>query len=538
MANRASTEKFKVILNTLAGKGLDIATRPDRSSVVWDLALGIYKHVVIEGAAGADGKAVELQNSGTHIQWRLVGNPDWINVIALSQITGPSGPNIVQTDTPTNITGLLKGDGTGIKQAEPGTDYEPPISSKKTAFNKDFGNAAGTVCEGADSRLDDSRTPTNHDHASNKLNQANTHQSPDTDSLATSLHHTLGTGANQAAAGNHTHADKAPLVSPSFSGLVTVPTPDVADDSLQAANTAFVKSAVAAGGGGGGTGKEEWTSPTLIGSALSISGTATPAITRLNSNTIAYIDNTNQQLRAYRFNGATWAQIGNSLAVSSTTNPTITTLNSTDIAFFDANNQLLKTFRFNGSNWSLVGSGLSIYNGSVGGITALNSTDIAFIDSYNKYLRIYRFSGTAWAYIGPQLLVTTDTLYYPNLTSLNGTDVVLVDYGTTIKISVYRTNGSNWSKIGNSYASPRAGVIRIAALNSTDIALIAANSSTLEILRFDGVNFSPIGIAFTISLNYPAICALNGTDIVEIDSYNLQLRLYRFGYSLNKPYNT
>lgn len=38
-----------------------------------------------------------------------------------------------------------------------------------------------------------------------KLLQANTHQTPDTDTGTGSLHHTLGTGANQSAAGNHTH---------------------------------------------------------------------------------------------------------------------------------------------------------------------------------------------------------------------------------------------------------------------------------------------------------------------------------------------
>jgi hypothetical protein len=47
--------------------------------------------------------------------------------------------------------------------------------------------------------------PTAHDHASNKLAQANTHNTPDTDSATTALHHTLGTSANQAAAGNHAH---------------------------------------------------------------------------------------------------------------------------------------------------------------------------------------------------------------------------------------------------------------------------------------------------------------------------------------------
>ena len=38
-----------------------------------------------------------------------------------------------------------------------------------------------------------------------KLTQANTHQSADTDTATSALHHTIGTGANQGAAGNHTH---------------------------------------------------------------------------------------------------------------------------------------------------------------------------------------------------------------------------------------------------------------------------------------------------------------------------------------------
>ncbi len=38
-----------------------------------------------------------------------------------------------------------------------------------------------------------------------KLVQANTHESADTDASDSSIHHTIGTGAHQAAAGNHTH---------------------------------------------------------------------------------------------------------------------------------------------------------------------------------------------------------------------------------------------------------------------------------------------------------------------------------------------
>lgn len=41
---------------------------------------------------------------------------------------------------------------------------EDAIPTKGTAFNKNFGNTADTVCQGNDSRLSDARTPTAHTH--------------------------------------------------------------------------------------------------------------------------------------------------------------------------------------------------------------------------------------------------------------------------------------------------------------------------------------------------------------------------------------
>ena len=43
-------------------------------------------------------------------------------------------------------------------------DGKEPLFSKNSAFNKAFGNAAGTVCQGNDSRLSDARTPKAHNH--------------------------------------------------------------------------------------------------------------------------------------------------------------------------------------------------------------------------------------------------------------------------------------------------------------------------------------------------------------------------------------
>lgn len=44
--------------------------------------------------------------------------------------------------------------------------YEPIISTKNSAFNVNFGTAAGTACVGNDGRLSDARTPTSHTHGS------------------------------------------------------------------------------------------------------------------------------------------------------------------------------------------------------------------------------------------------------------------------------------------------------------------------------------------------------------------------------------
>jgi hypothetical protein len=56
------------------------------------------------------------------------------------------------------------------------------------------------------------------------LAQSNTHASADTDTATTALHHTLGTGANQAAAGNHTHTLTFSLPAYSKQGALSITT--------------------------------------------------------------------------------------------------------------------------------------------------------------------------------------------------------------------------------------------------------------------------------------------------------------------------
>ena len=55
-----------------------------------------------------------------------VGAPNAKVVQISTGIPGPSGPNSVTTSTTTNITGLLKGNGSTVAQATAGTDYVTP----------------------------------------------------------------------------------------------------------------------------------------------------------------------------------------------------------------------------------------------------------------------------------------------------------------------------------------------------------------------------------------------------------------------------
>lgn len=74
-------------------------------------------------------------------------------------------------------------------------------SRNHTQHHRDLGDAVEAMQTEATllAHSHDGSTPR---HGS-KLAQANTHQFPDTDASTSALHHTLGLGANQAAAGNH-----------------------------------------------------------------------------------------------------------------------------------------------------------------------------------------------------------------------------------------------------------------------------------------------------------------------------------------------
>lgn len=63
-------------------------SNPDALAQIWT---AIDELKAGGGTAGKDGREIELQNSGTAIQWRYVGDNDWTDLVQLSALKGEKG---------------------------------------------------------------------------------------------------------------------------------------------------------------------------------------------------------------------------------------------------------------------------------------------------------------------------------------------------------------------------------------------------------------------------------------------------------------
>jgi hypothetical protein len=108
------------------------------------------------GSTGAAGAAVELQATSTHLQWRYVGGSTWTNVFALSSLVGATGPQGPQgpAGPPINL-----GDETPqpLGTASAGTAL--------TAARADHVHAVGSVQYSSLSGIPSTFAPAAHTHA-------------------------------------------------------------------------------------------------------------------------------------------------------------------------------------------------------------------------------------------------------------------------------------------------------------------------------------------------------------------------------------
>lgn len=277
--------------------------------------------------------------------------------------------------------------------------------------------------------------------------------------------------------------------------------------------------------------RPEWTSAQLVGSGLSIAGASYPALAAFNETDVAFTDDSIEELRVYRFNGASWGIVGSGLSIAGTARPGLTALTSNTVAFIDATIEELRTYQFNGSTWSMIGSGLSIAGLEFPALAAFNETDIAFIDATIEELRTYQFNGSTWSMIGSQYSISGIT--YPALAAFNETDIVFTD-DSIEELRVYRFNGASWGAVGSYMSRPTAAPCRIAALNGTDLA--AATVSAIYVYRFDWSEWSVVGSGLFLggAAGTSSITAMASNIIGYIDNSSQSLRTYLIQYALGK----
>lgn len=76
-------------------------SNPDALAQIWAAIDELKAGGGGAGTPGKDGREIELQNSGTAIQWRYVGDDDWTDLVQLSDITGAKGDPGENGITPT-----------------------------------------------------------------------------------------------------------------------------------------------------------------------------------------------------------------------------------------------------------------------------------------------------------------------------------------------------------------------------------------------------------------------------------------------------
>lgn len=202
-------------------------------------------------------------------------------------------------------------------------------------------------------------------------------------------------------------------------------------------------------------------------------------ITALNSTTIAFIGSA-QTLRTYTYANGTFTQVGSSLSIGCDY-AVLCTLNSTDIAFIDNTNDSLRCYRWNGSVWSFVGNELHIGSYNWHNITALNANYIVHItsDNSNTYIRLISWNGSSFAQV--YSLQLSGSAVFRSVAAINGNDVMV--YLGDQAVALYRWNGSLLYQAGTINVSGMGGWSAMVGMNNTDFVLHRTNNATINMMR-------------------------------------------------------
>lgn len=127
----------------------------------------VAKVTITGGSGGSDAREIELQKSGTAIQWRYTGDSEWTDLVTLAEITGPAGSPGPQGEQ--GVQGL-KGD-TGPKgekgdtgtQGEKGEKGDPGAKGEQGAAGQKGDPGEGIPTGGTSGQVLTKKSDTDYD---------------------------------------------------------------------------------------------------------------------------------------------------------------------------------------------------------------------------------------------------------------------------------------------------------------------------------------------------------------------------------------
>lgn len=129
-----------------------------------------------DGDNGDDGMPVQLQATATHLQWRIQGETEWINLLELTEIKGAAGKSVeLQKDSAyirwrntgdsvwINLVALaeIKGENSVVPGPAGTTDFEE-LSNKPDSLS-DINSEEGSKLAGIEANANNYSHPVNHE---------------------------------------------------------------------------------------------------------------------------------------------------------------------------------------------------------------------------------------------------------------------------------------------------------------------------------------------------------------------------------------
>ena len=162
-----------------------------------------------------------------------------------------------------------------------------------------------------------------------------------------------------------------------------------------------------------------------VGSDLNITTIDEPVITRLSGTEVALYQTSTATLTKYTFNGTVFSQTGDSFSISGGGNGAVAAITDDTVMFIDEDIEEMRALVYSGTTWSQAAS-LSVSGITTPGLATLNKTDVVFCDATIKELRVYRYLDGSISQIGTGFVVTSSGNSSPAMSSFSETEIAFI----------------------------------------------------------------------------------------------------------------